>query len=260
MTGESDRPPQASFAPIQKQRAFELVLAQIESQIVDGRLRPGSRLPDERSLSAQLHVSRPSVREAVRVLEALNIVDVKQASGNAGGSTISGRAGETLSRLLRIHVALGHFTHEEFVELRRILNIWSVRIAAVRRSEDELANLRTLQAEMIAVSHDPVAYLALNARFHVEVAAATGNALLTHLMQALSDAVEHDTAVSATERSDWPAAVEWSSTGHQRIIDAIASHDPDEAEAAQEYDLDYHLQDKLPSTDEPPPESSEPPR
>lgn len=82
MSGEN-QPMRASFAPVQKQRAFELVLAQIEAQIVDGRLQPGSRLPDERSLSAQLQVSRPSVREAVRVLEALNIVDVKQEIGRA---------------------------------------------------------------------------------------------------------------------------------------------------------------------------------
>ena len=98
-----------AWQAVKRVRTHEHVLAQNSERILDGRLNVGDRLPSERDLVAAVGVSRSSVREALRVLEAMGIVEANAGSGSDSGSTVSGRATEALSNLLRLHMALSHF-------------------------------------------------------------------------------------------------------------------------------------------------------
>lgn len=235
---EQDSP--ALYEPVRKQRAFESVLEQVESRILDGRLRPGDRLPNERALSQSLDISRPSLREALRVLEAMDIITVRTGIGAAGGSTINDAPGAMVSRLLRLYVALGHFTVTDVVDTRRALERRTVREAATARTTEQLGRLHDLITDMDRNADDPERYFDIDSKFHVAIAEAAGNPLIAHLMAGLRDAFSHQMLTGGPKRETWPAVVARASSDHRATLAAIEDADPDAAEAAILHHLAYY--------------------
>jgi GntR family transcriptional repressor for pyruvate dehydrogenase complex len=229
----------ATFSPIRKLRAFEEIIVQLQDMIVRGELRPGDHLPNERSLSEMLGVSRPSLREALRVLEGLEIIVVRTGVGAASGSVINQEAGGALSKVLRLHLALGHFTADELIEIRRVLESWSVRTAAAHRTDQQLGEMESLVQAMEARRDDPARYLELDAQFHVAIATAAGNMLLTRLMEALRDPIVHQ-IIDLTAWADWRDVVARATADHRRLLEAIAARDADEAETAMRHHLAFY--------------------
>src|SRR5207248_5816291 len=124
------------------------VLEQIVGLISAGDLKPGDKLPPERTLSEMLGVSRPSLREALRVLDAMGIIDARTGNGAATGTIISDEPGDSLFTLMRMHLALSHFSLDNFLGLRRILEGSTVRRAADVRTDDDVDALRSVLAAM----------------------------------------------------------------------------------------------------------------
>ena len=106
------------FKPVPRRRAFEDVIVQVEEAIADGRIGPGDRLPPERELAGQLRVSRASVREALRVLEAFGVVTSRQGRGADAGSVVSAGDQNGLAGLLRIYSLLMKVPLSDLVDLR----------------------------------------------------------------------------------------------------------------------------------------------
>ena len=92
--------------PIKNRRGFEVILDRLEAALLSGELSVGDRLPGERELAAGFGVSRTSVREALRVLEALGILEVKRGTE---GVSLRNEPGDAFADLLRLHIALGHY-------------------------------------------------------------------------------------------------------------------------------------------------------
>src|SRR4051812_34402795 len=89
------------WEPVQRVRTYEQVMSQFEERILDGRLKAGDHLPSERDLAIQLGVSRPSLRESLRVLEALGIVEIRRGGGSDGGALLVGTPGIGMVNLLK---------------------------------------------------------------------------------------------------------------------------------------------------------------
>src|SRR5476651_2361958 len=158
------------WAPVSRVRTYELVLQRIESQIVSGELRAGERLPPERELAELLGVSRPAVREALRVLEAQGAVRSQVGNGPDSGTTIDRVPRDALARLLRLHVALGSFPLEDVVETRVTLER-SIAVLACRNAKP--ANLARMRAALLAMDASEVDLEVFNERdteFHVALA------------------------------------------------------------------------------------------
>jgi len=221
-------------------RTFEAVFGRLEAMIRAGELRPGDRLPNERQLAEDLGVGRPSVREALRVLEAMEVITVTGGAGRASGSVIAESAGSALSSLLGLQLSLGHFGADELVEARLVLEIWSARTAAKQRTEDDLVGLRSLLAELEAAVGDRDRYLALDTQLHLAIADAAGNALLSHLMGALRVPIVDLLHERTGGRTDWDAVVDWAQPDHRALVDAIAAGDGDAAEAALRHHLSFY--------------------
>ncbi|MEA5456297.1 FCD domain-containing protein [Sinomonas sp. JGH33] len=221
------------FEPVEKQqRLFETVLGQLEKLIQDGRLTAGDRLPSERALSEMLHVSRPSVREALRVLDAMDIITVRTGVGSAGGTKISDKLGPTISRLMRLYMALGHFDLDDVLKTRRLLEEEAAREAATERTEEQLEGMDKLLAEMDGAVHDRERYLALDGKFHVAVALASGNPLLAHLMGSMRDAVTENLVKAHIDDQQWPTLAANAQQTHRSLVDALRAGD---ALAAAQY-------------------------
>src|SRR5690349_13603875 len=106
-------------------RTHQLVLHWIENELSAGRLAVGGRLPAERSLAEQLKVSRTSVREAIRVLEAMGVVRAGVGSGPEAGTVVISDPATALGSALRLHVATRHLPVADIVETRVLLESWA---------------------------------------------------------------------------------------------------------------------------------------
>jgi GntR family transcriptional repressor for pyruvate dehydrogenase complex len=154
-----------------------------------GRLKPilhaGTRLPSERELSRKLRVSRPSLREALRTLELMGVVDTRHGSG----TQVADSGSDVLKAPLEFLLMLDKPSIEDLVETRSLLEIHLAGRAAERRTDGDLAALESALRDMKAHLAQPVDVTDPDVRFHQAVAAASHNRLLERLMNCLRDGI-----------------------------------------------------------------------
>lgn len=206
-------------------RAWEGVLAHIEARLVDGRLRPGDHLPAERTLSADLGVSRSSVREAIRVLEAMGLVRTQTGSGPTSGAIIVARPVGGMQALMRLQVAASGFPVADVVRTRLLLETAVADDLAERSSTVDLADARQLLDAMDDAALAPEEFLALDAQFHLALAEASGNAVVAATMAGLRSSIEGYVIAGLARIPDWAAMAARLRAEHRAVIAAIAAGD-----------------------------------
>ena len=232
--------PDDLFTPVDAGRAPSLIIDQIRQLIRDGKLNAGDRLPSERDLSERFGVSRVTVREALRGLEANGLVAIKV--GARGGAFVTvptaERLGETISDLL----ALSVLTPAELIEARQVFELGMIPVVCERADDQDIADLLEIcdraDARLAAGSGVPVS---LSAAFHLRVARASNNQVvemfarsfygpvLVSLLRALEmdperaaiDTAEHREFVAAVRARDVDAAVGLMSRHLIRTVDRL---------------------------------------
>ncbi|MBC3189556.1 FadR family transcriptional regulator [Pseudonocardia sp. C8] len=233
------QPDATGWQRVRRARAHELVIEQIEAQIRRGGLQRGDRLPGERQLSGLLGVSRASVREALRSLEALGILAERTTAGPESGPVLASGPSDALSSMLRLHIGLSNFTEVEVVQTRLMVEEWAVRDAAVRITPDDIAELSAVLDRMDRPGIDIVQFNALDSAFHNGIALACQNRLIGHLTGALRDAVERHRLVAMRSFGPWKQVSVQLQTQHRDILDCIASRQPDAAAEALRHHLEH---------------------
>lgn len=203
-------------------RTHELVLQWIEKQLSDGDLALGGRLPGERAMAEQLQVSRTSVREAVRILEAMGVVRAGVGSGKDAGTVVIAEPGSALGSTLRLHVATRHLPVADIVETRVLLESWAAERAKV--GVPELEEAAALLDQMDAAP-DIDTFLALDARFHVALAQAAGNSVVSAMMASLRGAIENYASELTGHLPDWDTTCARLRSEHRAILAAVNIHD-----------------------------------
>lgn len=206
-------------------RTHEIVLARIEADLTAGRWGLGERLPAERALAEELGVSRPSVREALRVLEAMGIVRTAVGSGPDAGATVIDRPAAGLGAAVRLHVASGTLVVRDVVETRVLLETWAVGQAAAKAAGAGLAEAVALLDAMDDPSLDAARFRELDAAFHVELVRLAGNTLVEAVMTGLRGAIESYVAAGTERLEDWPRTAVRLRAEHRAILDAVANGD-----------------------------------
>ncbi len=197
----------------------------IKQMILSGELRPGDRLPPEKELSERLRLSRNSMREAVKALEAMRILDVRRGDGTYVTSLEPDLLNEAMSFI--IEAQQDHDAILEIFAVRRILEPAASALAATRIGEAELEALRR---SIDSVPADPEVdeVVAHDLAFHAAIAAGSGNRYLASLLDSLSGRTVRArlwrgiTEENATERT---------LREHTAIVDALAARDGALAEA-----------------------------
>ncbi|MFI2565736.1 FadR/GntR family transcriptional regulator [Paenarthrobacter sp. NPDC018779] len=203
-------------------RTHELVLEWIEQQLSSGELALGGRLPGERTMAEQLQVSRTSVREAVRILEAMGVVRAGVGSGKDAGTIVIAEPGSALGSTLRLHVATRHLPVADIVETRVLLESWAAARAQPGVPElDEAADL----LDQMDVAPDVDTFLGLDARFHVALAQAAGNAVVSAMMASLRGAIENYASELTGNLPDWNATSGRLRAEHRAILAAVTAND-----------------------------------
>jgi DNA-binding FadR family transcriptional regulator len=231
----------SSFAPVKRRRAFEDIIFQVENAIYEGRLTVGDRLPPERELAEIFQVSRASVREALRVLEAFGVLTARRGTGADSGSIVSAENDSPLSGLLRLYASLLQMPLTDLLEVREALETLTARRAAERASDEDVERFRAL-LEAMRAAKDPEEFLAADTEFHVLLARSSGNSVAPLIMGALRDAIARQVlgAFQALEESgNWVSERTWLIREHTRLVDTIEARDPQEAAQA----LSQHVHD-----------------
>jgi DNA-binding FadR family transcriptional regulator len=207
-------------------KAYEQVADQLRELIVGGELSRGERLPNENTLAREFGVSRATVREALRLLAAQNLI--RTAKGAGGGSYVTLPSVDHISEFLNASINLlteaQDVSLEEFLEARELLEVPAVRLAAGRRSEGDLELLRA------AIPSEPLKLgtqeqFVYNKEFHSVIIEACGNTLLAIAAQPVFTILQTNLARSTLGRRFHRAINEH----HRAIIAAIADGDADAA-------------------------------
>lgn len=208
-------------------RTHQLVLSWIEKELSEGRLTVGGRLPAERTLAEQLKVSRTSVREAIRILEAMGVVRAGVGSGPEAGTVVISDPTAALGSALRLHVATQHLPVKDIVETRVLLESWAASKA--RPDAPELETAAALLDEMAAEGLAVDDFLALDVRFHLALADAAGNAVVSAMMGSLRESIQSYAAQITANLPDWEDTASRLKSEHRGILAAIRNHDGDRA-------------------------------
>jgi GntR family transcriptional regulator, transcriptional repressor for pyruvate dehydrogenase complex len=192
--------------------------------IEDQGLKPGKLLPPETKLAADLGVSRPIIREALKSLEGKGIIEV--VSGK--GAMVKPLDSQPLQLFFERAVRIESEAIIDLIELRRGIEVQSAILAAQRRTPEEVAELAEIIAGMRRSLRDPDAYVELDVAFHRLIAAMTRNAMIYYMVTAVRESI-NDTVHESMLRPRTDEQLERVQAGHEAIL---ASLEQGDAEAA----------------------------
>jgi len=220
---DSDRIKFKAVATERRGQTSEGVVKHLREMIHRGELRPGDRLPPERDLAKLLGVSRPTLRAGIRSLAAVGVLESRQG---AGTFVVKGDESPVLdSSSLSLMASLHGFTSEEMFEARRALEMAIAGLAAERATGEQLASLAEEMAGMYASLELPEDYLIHDMRFHQMVAAASGNRILTALMNMVAATLFDVRRKTVRRAHDLKESAEM----HREIYRAIRDRNAEEA-------------------------------
>ncbi len=214
-----------TFKPIARQKASEQVAEQIRRSIVDGLLRPGQRLPSERDLAAQFEVTRTTLREALKKLEGLKLIFIRHGDRATVLDYMRHGSLELLNDLLarkdRINVGL----LENVMEARVLIGAEVARLAARRRTEDDLLNLEESLEGLAHALDDPARFRELEFDFFHALSTTAHNLVFVFLLNSIRRLYLNNIDFFAPLVADPEATL----ANHRAVLAAIRIQDPGEA-------------------------------
>jgi GntR family transcriptional repressor for pyruvate dehydrogenase complex len=212
------------LSPIKSTRIYEEIVRQVKAMIAEGRLKGGDRLPPERDLAEKFVVSRTSVREALRALESLGLVEIRPGEGTFVRQVSIDALVEPLALLMvSQREAIG-----ELFEARRLLEPSLAALAASRATPEEIQDMeRILEAQAHEIAAGRTG-LAQDAQFHAAIGVAAHNRAITRIAHAIMDLLTQ----SREESLNTPGRPTRSHEDHKRVLTAIAGRDVDGARRA----------------------------
>ena len=211
------------WTPIRVERLFEKVAARVETDILEARLLPGQKLPNETELGRRLGVGRSAVREALKTLELRGLLEVRR--GFNGGTFV--RATDLNEAPFELHLSQWPVaTEHDLLAVRLALEPLAARLAATRSDVRTVPLLeRILEREGRSCEH-PAGFVESATAFHVAVGEASGNRLLGTLVESLGTLIKQQLNV-AFQVGDAHLVL----SGHEAIATAIRRQDPVQAAA-----------------------------
>lgn len=217
-------------------KSCDVLAERLQKQIVAGAFPPGSPLPTERELVSTTGLSRGSVREALRILEARGLARTRP--GRYGGTVVAQPSDENLGSHIHSFAKVRGVPLHALVEARQALEPMIAYLAAKKRTEEDLAELKAISARLDAAAVDDVPrFLEENANWHSALASASHNDLLRAFTASIS-ALMLD--VSRIENFASNEVRQLVTNAHRRILQAIEAQDADAARRRSERDVEAY--------------------
>lgn len=217
---------------IVKDRLSDQVARELQAMICNNMYQIGDKLPVENELALMFNVSRITVREAVRMLSIMGILDVRQGDG----TFVKSLSPESFMKPLLPMLSLNKKNLVDIFEVRMLIECKSAELAALHATDEQIVVLRTLldKMEACALNSDMDNYNEFDALFHYEIARFSTNEVLKTILGLLGDMLKDAIKASISP----PNALTTSLIYHKRILDSISRHD---ATSASEF-MQAHLQ------------------
>jgi len=210
--------------PIRPKKISEEIVSQVKQLISKGELKPGDRIPSERDLATMLGVSRPSVREAIMVLEAMGFVESRQGGGTYVKALTEASIMNPLAKLVEKR---DPELLRSLAEVRMGLESWSAYLAAQRATDSDIAEMRRLYKIMEKQAAKGGWSPDVDAEFHYAITSASHNSLQMHVLDSIHSLFHATIQVALMEFYQQEGHVQLLLTHHHDIMEAIAAHDPE---------------------------------
>lgn len=230
------------FGTLQKDILSEKIVGKLVALIREKQLRPGDRLPSERELAAMMGVSRPSLREALRALSIMGIIENRQGSGTFVTSLKPELLVEHWDFLFQVNDA----TFIDLLEARRILEVGLASLAAQRITPQEIAGLEECVQHSARTIDDAEAFLKADLEMHQRIINAAHNRILALFMESINQL----NVASRQRTSKFPEVRHQTLHDHCAILNALEAHDSILAGDAMRHHLDF-VEEQLKGTLEP---------
>lgn len=215
--------------------AYTVVLNWLEEQLRHGKIRVGDKLPAERALAEHFGISRASVREAIRILDAMGLVRSATGSGPQAGATVVSEPSAALGWALRMHIATKALPVKDVVTTRLMLETQAAWDAASGENDDHtkrdeiLEQARELLNRMDDSAISNAEFHALDAQFHLLLTSLAGNVVLETIMVSLREATIGYVQETVATLEDWPGIRTTLQTQHREILQAVTDRDGKQA-------------------------------
>ena len=211
------------------------VVERLRALILSGEILPGTRLPNERELAVQLRVNRSSLREALKRLEFLELIEVHHGRGSFVRPISDSSALQVIEALLRDRRTVTVELLRQLLEFRRHISLQVVELAARNHTSDQIARGRALLERERAAGSDPNAALAIDLEMNSLLGEATGNLMYQLVTNLFTRLVERLGPLYYNEARDDGR----SRATHAQLLDAVEACDPEAARRVLEHMLDY---------------------
>ncbi len=215
-----------------KDRLVDRVVNEIQHQIMAGQFTPGMMLPPERELCEQLGVSRTVLREAVRTLVSRGLLETHPGVGTIVQEVTSDHVRQPLAMIL---TQSGNINLDHLNQVRQILEVEIIRLAALEATAEEIERLKLLYNQMEDTAGKPAAYATLDGDFHRTLAEITHNPFLVILLDTIREAMESVRILVF----DHPGLIAIVNEDHRRMVELIEMHDPEAAGKAMRAHLEH---------------------
>lgn len=214
-----------------KQKVYELVFEKLQQEILAGRYEVGDKLPSERELAISYQVSRNSIREAIRLLELRNLVEIKHGDGTFI-KNISIKS--TKNDMVNVLLNTDKTSIYEMLELRLILESQCAFFAALRANTQDFEKIANSLEMMKAADDDEKLGIQADLSFHIAIAEATHNKVLVELIASLVPHIRNTIEVTRKYRLAEKTNISRTFDEHKQIYLAISRGDSEEAKTLME--------------------------
>jgi len=212
------------LSPVKKSRVIEEILEKMHALLESGQLAPGTKLPPERELCLMLSVSRPSLREALKVLDILGVIKTRQGAG----TYVTGSFARIVGNPTTVKSIQQRFTLLELLEARRTVEPALASLAATRASEKDLTTMARAVKGLCRKGTSPEEHLRYDEQFHQAIISAADNPLFRQMMNMIWQPLLETFRI--TDRS--AETLDKSNNNHRQVYLAIKAKDRHRARRA----------------------------
>jgi len=221
-------------APIVKRKLADEVFERLKTMIVSGEFGPGESLPSERDLMARFGVGRPAIREAMQTLANLGLLTISHGERARVRALTARAAVNQIDTLAQLMLSASPEMLENLKEARRFFERGMAREAAIKATNEDIAELEVLVEQQRQATGDQAAFIRADMAFHTKIAQISRNAIF----EALSEAMLGWLQEYHTDALFWEGKGHQTLAEHTEILRCIKARDPAGAEAAVTMHLD----------------------
>jgi GntR family transcriptional repressor for pyruvate dehydrogenase complex len=208
----------ADFGTFERAALAQQIVERVLRMIKDGQLKPGDRLPPERELALTMKVGRPALREALRALALINVIEIKRGAG----AYVTELETAQLIQHLDFVFSLDDSTILDLFDARKIVEVGIIELAAQRTTDEDIQELEACLERSISSTHDPETFVFADLELHALIARIARNPVLLRFMQSI-----HQLGLASRRRTAHLSGVtQQSIEDHRRIVDTLMARDP----------------------------------